>query len=370
MRHAIFSLIACALLANKASAAKIDKLDQVDDSKNLSQLIRSNTGNYWSFARKNAGDQKIAAYLQHKGIAAGDPHPGNFSIIPIRSASGSVALQYLNIDFDDAGRAPLALDFARLVVACEAMDSNLKKRDLEKAYLAGLKGKRRAAPESVEMALKTPISSYEARVDKYVAKKTAGEKFKLEEGEIEQYKGRRISRAEIEKLFPKLRVVDVASRPQDRGGSAGLLRLWILARSSDDSLRIFELKEWKKTELEKYEAQPEPEQWLSEVRAAFWPGISTENYRLVEIPGAGLFWLREKKVSLIDIPYSGDDKDDVRFRAEYSEYVANYLGLLHGKQSAGLRLLKQIEDDTDAFHEAVDEFASLYLKLVKKAAGN
>ena len=50
-------------------------------SKNLSQLIRSNTPHYWTYMKHRADLSSLKQYLPFEGILAGDPHMGNFTVL-------------------------------------------------------------------------------------------------------------------------------------------------------------------------------------------------------------------------------------------------------------------------------------------------
>ena len=55
-----------------------DRFVQLSDSRNLSQLIRSNTPHYWSYMKSQADLRGLKSYLSFEGMLAGDPHIGQF----------------------------------------------------------------------------------------------------------------------------------------------------------------------------------------------------------------------------------------------------------------------------------------------------
>ena len=333
----------------------------------LSQFIRSNAVHYWSYVKNSLGPNKLENYLKYDGIVTGDPHPGNFSVALVKTAAGRRDMQFVNIDLDDAGRGPLVLDFVRLVIAIESIGKPIKKRDLEEAYVNGLNKRRMAPPEDVRKLLAMSVSDYEKLVDKYVDDKTTQQGFKFKPGKIEPYTNTKISRATISQLFPHDRVVDLALRPGERGGSASALRIWVLVEDRSKRRRIIELKQYQSPGIASYQRQPPIEQWIAEVNAAIRPGLDPSTYDLIQVPGAGPFWIREKKAPLIDIPYSSDDEKKVTFLRELSLYDANFLGLIHGRQSQGVDYRNAIQADRETFHQATEELVKTYLKLAKEA---
>ncbi len=135
------------------TSATSSQFDQVDVSKNLSQLIRSNTPHYWTYMKQRADLGSLKHYLSFDGILAGDPHTGNFSVFPLKPVGGSRQMRFVNVDFDDAGRGPFVLDVVRYLVAEKSINKQVKKRPLEKGYLAGLAGRQLDPPKEVRALL-------------------------------------------------------------------------------------------------------------------------------------------------------------------------------------------------------------------------
>jgi hypothetical protein len=106
-------------------------------------------------------------------------------------------------------------------------------------------------------------------------------------------------------------------------------------------------------------------QWLSEVRQSFWPGLDGSAYDLIELAGAGLFWIREKHVSLIDLPYSSTKSNDIAFMEDLAIYDANVLGLAHGRQAQAAPYRAVVERDTEAFHDAMEAVVRAYLEVAR-----
>src|ERR1700759_1846451 len=137
------------------------EFDQVSDSKNLSQLIRSNAPEYWAYMRKRADLQGLKPYLNFQGAVAGDPHLGNFGPIPVVTNQGTREMRFVNIDFDDAGHAPFVLDFVRYVAAIKAQCKPMKSEALQENYMLGLAGKKVAPPKQVQGFLDMKVSDYD-----------------------------------------------------------------------------------------------------------------------------------------------------------------------------------------------------------------
>ena len=99
---------------------------------------------------------------------------------------------------------------------------------------------------------------------------------------------------------------------------------------------------------------------MSEVRQSFWPGLDGSAYDLINLAGAGLFWIREKRVSLI-LPYSSNKSSDTVFLEDLAMYDANVLALAHGRQAQAAPYCALIKSDIEAFHDATEAVAKAYL---------
>jgi hypothetical protein len=213
-----------------------------------------------------------------------------------------------------------------------------------------------------------PVSEYDALATEYLRKRSSDKGFIFKQGEVQPYTAK-IDRANIERVFPKAKVVDIGIRPLERGGSAGELRIWVLIEASDGGRKIMELKQYEEPATAKYQPQPAPQQRLKEIRLAFWPGLDVSEYDLVGLRGGGLFWIREKRVSLIDVPYSSREAKKLDFLDELEIYDANRLGLAHSRQPDAHRYHTAIKADPKSFHHATEPVVKTYLDIAKKAFG-
>jgi hypothetical protein len=345
----------------------VDKFEQVGVSKDLSQLVRSNTVHYWTAMKRHQIDLSgLEPYLGYQGMLAGDPHTGNFGVLPLRSVDGTCKMRYVNLDFDDAGRGPFVLDFIRFVIAAKATGRDIRRRPQEDAYFKGLSGKCIDPPKKVCDLLLMAVSEYEALTTGYLRKRCSDKGFIFKAGEIEPYTAT-IDRGSIGNIFRKAKVVDIGIRPEARGGSAGDLRIWVLIENADGGRKIMELKQYEEPATAKYQSQPAPRRRLKEIRLAFWPDLDGSDYDLIEVGGGGLFWIREKRVSLIDIPYSSEQAKKLDFLEDLEIYDANQLGLAHGRQSDAHHYHAAIKADPEAFHHIGARVEKAYLDIAKQA---
>ena len=106
---------------------------------------------------------------------------------------------------------------------------------------------------------------------------------------------------------------------------------------------------------------------MSEIRRVFWPGLDGSDYDLVNLAQGGWFWVREKRVSLIDVPYSSKKYKQTEFRNELAKYNASQLGLAHGRQAQAAAYRAAIKADPETFHTVTKEVEEAYLELAQQA---
>lgn len=360
-----FSIKSCILaltmaFQNLPMANSAPDFREAEVSKNISQFIRSNAVHYWSYMKTKANASYLKPYITYQGFLAGDPHMGNFAPLPLHTKNGPRQMQFVNIDFDDAGYGPFVLDFARYVLTVEASEPKIKKGDLEDAYILGLSGQRVKPSKDIQEFLDISPEQYDRLAAEYVAKNSNAKGFILEKDKLEADRGD-IPRELIAAQFPGMKLIDVAVRPRERGGSEGV-RLWALVQESNGRRHIMELKPWESSGLNEYQKQPQIGEWLQAVYDTFRPNLDTADYDLIEIKGKGLFWKRPKKISLID-----ELKDEFKTANALAIYDANLLGLAHGRQKQAAAYLAVINRNPEAFHKTVEETVDDYLSVAKRA---
>jgi hypothetical protein len=221
-------------------------------------------------------------------------------------------------------------------------------------------------PKKIKHLLEMSVSDYDDMASEYVRKDSTEHGFKLKDGAIQAYNAS-IGRATIESVFTNEIVIDLAIRPRARGGSANDLRIWVLVEDRTHLRRIMELKQYDQPATAYYQSQPSIQCWLREVRQVFWPGLDGSAYDLVNFAGGGWYWIREKRVSLFDVPYSSEKNKDIDFLVDLAAYDAYQLGLVHGRQNESTAYCEAIDRDHDAFHLATEAVEKTYLEAAQRA---
>lgn len=349
---------------------------QLSQSKSPSQLLRSNAEQYWSWAKENSQNffKESFHVLNFVGRVVGDPHNKNFGIIPYMKK-----LIWTVVDSDDAGSAPMILDFTRFVAAVKAVE-DIKTKDLWRYYVAGLSGQEIETPAIVQKYLRMSYEEFRA-LEVKKANKFADESMSklkndgVESSQIEKEKDYKKVKSEFEKAFAstKWQVLDVGGREKDRGGSQDALRFVALVREDDGMNTVFELKEDLGTSVDQYQQQSRDnlERTLDDYIYSHVSSSGSSkdvSYQVIKFKIEGkdrTFLLRRKQLYFFDAANSVDTKKEEGEFSQLSIYNAWFMGRLHGQQSNSHAYVSAIQNDTDGkIFDGVKQMAKSYLDLL------
>lgn len=341
-------------------------LIQLEESDNLSQLLRSNSRHYWRIVAR-VSDIFFNKSILQTGLILGDAHLGNFGPV----ALGRKIIWTAN-DFDDGGNGYFIYDFAQLLIKTKAISKEVKYRQMWDAYLLGLQGKRMQQPQEIEELMELYSEKYKDNVNDYVDKKTKGNKFKFEEGEIEIFPpriwGQSASRLkiEIQRYLDGYYVHDYAIRPKTRGGSRDNLRIWVLAQKKNkDELAIFELKEITAPATDELGEQQASQERIKRLINEFWGAGDFAEYGFLKLD-RHLMFARPKKVDLFDVPYEPENRRDLELLTALAVWDSYLLGRMHGQQRSANSYVSRLTKDPETYLQQIKHFTKQYLEEVKK----
>lgn len=343
-----------------------NELQQVKDSKNLSQLLRSNAPHFWTWAkqRMNSLNSLERQLVSFSGIIMGDSHLGNMHPT-LDPETGRMI--WKNIDLDDSGVGSFAYDFLHFVLSVKVINKDLKIRDQLDAYKKGLNGENFEPPKSIRKLLDISAKEYEEMRSAYVTRKTETGKIKLKKGEVIKFDSKTagITREDLEKIIKqnlgeKIEVLDLALLPKDRGGSAGKRRIWALL-NIEGKQHIFEIKELDHSGLEYFDNQLEIEDNFIQNRNYF--GYKEKDLPIVQFDNAN-FIIREKKITLFDVPYDPKTKEDEKFLEDLAAWGSYNLGKWHAGQANSQAYTQAVNANSEVFLDLVKKLRKEYLKIV------
>jgi hypothetical protein len=342
------------------------ELQQVSQSKNLSQLLRSNSSHFWNWAKTvRANSQSFAkSLIDFNGIIMGDSHLGNMHpTLDTRLKK----LIWKNVDLDDAGTGSYAFDFLHFVLSVKVVSKEIHVSDMVDAYKDGLTSKEFKPKKTVQKLTAITAKEYEKMRQEYVERKTNNGKIKLKPDEIIAFNAETagITRQHLQTIIKKqfgdkTETLDLAMIPKSRGGSAGLRRIWALLLI-DGKQHIFEIKELGTSGLENYDIQDALTINFAKTRTYF--DYTEKELGLVEF-GGGSFVIREKKITLFDVPYKLESKEDEKFLEALGDWGAYLLGQWHSGQSNSQTYTTTIMNNQDGFLLFIKQLRKDYLKIV------
>jgi hypothetical protein len=343
------------------------ELEQIKESNSISQLLRSNTHHFWTWALERQGtlvgfQKEIMSFT---GTIMGDAHLGNMH--PVKDINHNF-LVWKNIDLDDSGVGSFAFDFLHLGLSIKSINKEIKTKEMTEAYLMGLKQQDFDAPKSIRKYMEISMADYEKMRQSYVDRKTKNNQITLKKDEILEFQSDTagISKNELSKIIKNnfdeaVKVLDLVILKRDRGGSVNLRRIWALLEFADGSQHIFEIKELAISSLEYYQPQSEIEENFSHNREYF--GYSEKDLKLIEFANTH-FIMREKKITLFDVPYDQKNKDEEKFLDDLATWGSYNLGFWQAKQVNSPNYTNYLNDNRENFVDLIKSLRKEYLKVL------
>lgn len=271
------------------------------------------------------------------GICHGDAHFDNFGFVVFGEGP-----KFVINDLDDAGYCPVALDMLRLLVSIRLTPADKSMVSKVAAVYADIVNPKNGAVEVPEL----PASMFPADLrDTKDAKEKDAELVKTHtkhdrfilDGKLSPAKSATAEEviAAVRKGHEDMRILDVAEYAKTTGGSAALLRFWVLHENKTGAREILELKRMVQpaTAVGHWKAIPKPRlEWATRT---FWSGLEIHHYRTVSLKGME-FMLRSRNKPSIEWDEIPPSKRQTAYSVE-----AGILAKLHrpswkGSDTSGL----------------------------------
>lgn len=339
----------------------------VKNSDDREEIIRSNPGHFWSWARQQNWSN-LKDLLKFQGQVVGDPHIGNFADVHNRQG----VTEFSVVDIDDGGTAPFILDFIKFASYVKFVYPELNQQALYRAYKKGLDGEAMPAIEELEKALTMSYADLFKKSQKKVDKKTSKQKFKKDEMELSELDKLPIDDQKIagdlsEYLLQQEgveQILDVGFRIPQVGGSKGRKRYLYLIRIRGH-LEIVEFKELGDPATAYYQTQKGNPDRIRDLSAQY-----------LRVPDAGYaavrfrekdFWFRKKYMHEFD---DGTIEDlDFATRSKHLFFIANYLGRMQRPQSMAATYTQELKINADIYDPSASEMVNRYVEEIKKLSG-
>lgn len=338
----------------------------------LSKMVRDNPEHWWGWLKNNQNSYPaLQSLVKYQGLVVGDAHLGNIQLLV--DSKGS---RYVPVD-EGSGIGPFIFDIARLIMTTKSIfkgrdsDESVKIKDMLSAYETGLSGRSMPIPASLKRYFETDVQAIDSLNDQMISKKIKSNGKFVKTARLHPITDKifinQISALLLTKI-PTLNpsdIIDFASRIVERGGSAYRDRIWVSVRSGDN-YRIIELKETGPSDLENYQTQSVSEQERFDMNARVLMGQESYNpfHQLVVLNGTN-YWLRTKKVSLLEVPYQLQSKEDFDFTQDLAMYAAYTWGQIHRKQLNTSDYNQAFASNFESIRSQMKSMIRDYLKLVK-----
>ncbi len=327
---------------------------KVVGSEKLTKLTRSNAPQAWAWF-KNFVSQFIPENILHfEGMIEGDPHNSNYGPILVNEK-----VKWRSLDYDDAGKGPYILDFAKFLISVKSVNSKdkVKTSDLWVQYQRGIAGKDFKSP-SKRIAEILKMSAGEFR-DLEVAKAS-----KFSNGNKLINDGKRSTLISDKNIFDTvwevftryltegLQVLDIGGREKEGGGSGavngegGALRFIALVKGKDGRNTLYELKQDSDSAIANYQPQSTTLQEVLNFHV-IRDGSNDPNFQAVnvDINGDKRFVLRPKPLYFYDFANKANTtKQQDEFEA-LSLYNAWYKGYVVSLQKNAPQYLIALQAD-------------------------
>lgn len=384
MRHSILAVLfmgqaaqaqlTCgSLFGTKNPPIAYEQVKVAISSDKLTKLARSNAPQSWAWFKKYADNFLPESIIKFEGMIEGDPHNGNYGPTVV---NGKV--KWRSLDYDDAGRGPYILDFAKFLIATKAVDSvkKVKASDLWKQYQLGLEGRDyKNPPKRISELLEMSAAEFRNMEIKKALKFSKGDRL-INDGErsskITDKKTHDLVVEVFRRHLPQdLVVLDVGGREKEGGGSGsvngegGALRFIALVKGKDGRNTLYELKQDGESGIENYRPQDVSLQEILD----FHVGKNDRNFQEVNvnIDGDKRFVLRPKPLYFYDYANKAKTMSQHEEFASLTLYNAWYKGRMISQQKNAEPYLKALQNDkNNEIFEGVKRMSWEYLEFIEK----
>lgn len=345
-------------------------------SDKLTQLARSNAPQSWAWFKEYSVKYLSQNILKFEGMIEGDPHNGNYGPTVV---NGKV--KWRSLDYDDAGRGPYILDFAKFMIATKAVDSvkKVKASELWEQYQRGIEGKEyKNLPKRIKELLEMSETEFRDLEVKKASKFSYGDKLINDGQRSTKINDKKLYNLVLEvfrrNLSEGLEVLDVGGREKEGGGSGsvngvgGAIRFVALVKGKDGRNTLYELKEGAESGIKKYHPQDVS---LQEILNFHVIGQEKPdaNYQEVSlnINGDKRFVLRPKPLYFYDYANKAKTKSQFEEFEALSLYNAWYKGRMVSQQKNAELYLKALQTDKNGeIFEGLKSMTWGYLEFLEK----
>jgi hypothetical protein len=337
---------------------------------NLFDGFRANAAHNWNYFKTNSSRSKnLREAFGVEGIVVGDFHILNFGEIERPDKKRKIGL----IDLDDGGVGPLFGDFARGAVGNQISPYKIPMKEIWKAYLMGLQGKKTKEPEVVEKALGKSQKDYLEVQEQNLHKLTGNGKFSAEAGvtpisEAPESIAKifRESQSAFKQPLGDATILDFGFKIKETGGSQNIPRFWFLVEK-DKEKSIIEFKTLGQPAIDLFQAQLAAGNRIASLIATYRPkGQTLGTYQFLDA-GPYQFIARARLKPFLSLdPDQKLTKDVIDEGRQFYFYLFNRAGLWQAEQGKGDALYAALTKNEKASFSELQDLINDYVQLMQK----
>jgi hypothetical protein len=358
----------CQLVFDQASDTSAQSPDSVWRASpgSLFMGIRSNCLQYWTWVKAlrttGTGLTQIDPRLLSEGIVTGDPHLLNFGDLLINGRR-----KFRLIDLDDAGHGPVFFDFVKFVTASRSLEIGMTTAQLVDSYKMGLTGNKLKKSMAINDALDISEKNDQRIQADYLESMTKDDEFNYKgTGLVELKRSESKTQATYAKgkdafraALKDFKILDVAVRTKETGGSAGQARFWILVQDAKKQKFMFEFKPIGDAGPGVVSPQLDPVARTKEVMDLYWNHETDPAFQLIQA-GTDAYLMRPRLRYGLAVKDVTKDKQKQLAR-EISLHIAYHMGRMVRRQAALGPYIAAFTEDSAKTQALVESIASLYL---------
>lgn len=297
--------------------------EQTGQVSNKTKLLKTYTKEYWQIATNEV--KSLPAGVLKTGLVVGDLHFNNAGIYYdyVRNRA-----EFQIIDFDDAGKNYLIVDFFKFLTYVHKLDKTVDQRAIFNSYVAGLNKIESNPPAEIESLLYRSQLDFNKDSRKYVENQreeiTAFDKATIKKPVLEI-----VTKLKQLKAISRLLDLDYMVQVNDSGSSMNALRIQFIGTDSKGVTGVIEFKQMKcsATGDANYQDVMAAFDHIKKVAVEFNPSNAVASQFVYKYDEQNYFLVREKKKNFLKkINLESLPTDRI---AAVASFYANYLGRVH-----------------------------------------
>jgi hypothetical protein len=172
-------------------------------------------------------------------------------------------------------------------------------------------------------------------------------------------------KAELLRVTGARKIYSVGYKVDASGNSKGMDRYWFVVGTEKAPTRLFEAKEQARPALDYFAPQLDQAARIKEV-TRFYSERGPDPKVFNVISGKKSYWLRARKWQALDLD---DEEISDQELADFSLYMAQWMGRMAGRQPSGKFLRVKLNEDVKQTKEDLENYVRTYMAEMQRLIG-